>query len=148
MSDTTARRVSWFEAQYSNPDIHTVRDDPHGTHVLVTVEEWERLRGIIAARDQYACEAYKRIAELEEERTFTDGHCYMSHHITDAQLQAAVATANALEENDHCGDGWAMLNHLGFERCKCEGAAHLGECNGIGAIASQTTNEKRSADDE
>ena len=110
MSDTTARRVSWFEAQYSNPDIHTVRDDPHGTHVLVTVEEWERLRGIIAARDQYACEAYKRITELEE--TIRQSHREL--------MQAGMGdttTARRLED-------------------------------ALGAIASQTINEKRSADDE
>ena len=73
-----------------------------------------------------------------------------------SDLKAAVAIANALEENDHCGDGWAILNHLGFERrehmCGLEESeleyqdriSACDNCRGIGAIASQTIDEKRS----
>ena len=41
MSNTTARRV-WVSESMSG--INEWSDDPHGTHMLVTVEEWERLR--------------------------------------------------------------------------------------------------------
>ena len=111
MSDTTARRVNVKRFKQSVAMLaEMIYDDPYGTHVLVTVEEWERLRGIIAARDQYACEAYKRITELEE--TIRQSHREL--------MQAGMGdttTARRLED-------------------------------ALGAIASQTINEKRSADDE
>ena len=68
--------------------------------------------------------------------------------VTPSQLTAAVEFINNIYnikrglplgyKDDVQAWLWEALNILGFERCKCEGAAHLGECNGIGAVASET----------
>ena len=48
MSDTTARRVRQVKGIEDDGTVSVCRniwhDDPRGTHMLVTVEEWERLR--------------------------------------------------------------------------------------------------------
>ena len=119
--------------------------------------------------------AAKRIAELEKDRDFLAKTAaeykadYNDRHITDAQIKAAVAYASHGTNAADRAMKWRVLGRLGFERCdepECRGGViqHLEtplepgddcgwnqkcpDCHGIGAIALQTINEKRSADDE
>jgi len=47
MTNTKARRVSIEEARYDRDPCLMAFDDPSGTHMLVPVEVWERVRQVL-----------------------------------------------------------------------------------------------------
>ena len=111
----------------------------------LAADEIERLLGIIAARDEWACKAHERIEELEEqaENDFVvmdkmSGEWYQAHRITDAQIDAAWHGPNNLITRE-------ALKELGIERCGVcggekqsmewgEGALQCSTCHGKGWI--------------
>ena len=68
--------------------------------------------------------------------------------VTPEQLKAAVAIAEKDRSDFGSKACWYTLNALGFERCECMKHEHIAgvcqNCHGIGAIAAQTINAKRS----
>ena len=105
--------------------------------VLERDAEIEWLRGIIAARDEWACKAHERIEELEKQVVLSgwndfEGDVTGMHIITDAQIDAAWHGPNNLITRE-------ALKELGIERCEGCGGAKGGQtycptCNDKGWI--------------